>query len=441
MIFFVYAAENDRSISRNLGAADYSYFFVMKIFLPVLRELGRVRVVKRLDKLDAKYKALKARGQSALLLSFTPPHKTPIGLSCPTIPVFAWEYSSIPDESWANDWRHNWVQVLFGMTAAITHSHFAEQAVKDALGADYPICSLPAPLWDQYAALHDVQMPAVKKSWAIHVNGVVLDSVPLGLSEAQAITQPAFEPKRQSVMLEGVIYTAVFNPNDGRKNWSDMLSAFCFAFRDQSNVTLLMKLAFFDADIACGMVWSEMKKNAPFKCRVVAVQGYLDGDSYRSLVTNTTYIVNSSHGEGQCLPLMEFMSAGKPAIAPDHSGMADYITAENAFVVNSSREWTHWPHDPRLVLRTFRYRINWESLRDAFLKSFDVAVNEPERYGMLADIAHRKLKLHCCHRGIAIRLREFLTRLGFEAEVFVPVASGWKSFWSKLYRNVTCLRR
>ena len=438
MIFFVYSTESDSSISKNLGAADYSYFFVMKVFLPVLRRLGRVEIVKKLEKLDAKYAAVKARGETALLLAFTPPHKTPPGLNCPTIPVFAWEYSTIPNESWANDWRHNWVQVLSGMEAAITHSRFAETAVKEVLNSDYPIASLPAPLWDKFAALYRPETSPISAAWKISVKGVVLDSHQLGLRETHNVNTPVFTPKQQRLVLEGIVYTSVFNPNDGRKNWTDMLSAFCFAFREQPNVTLLMKLAFFDSDLACNMVWSEMKKNAPFQCRVVAVQGYLEGESYRQLVANTTYIVNSSYGEGQCLPLMEFMSAGKPAIAPDHSGMADYINAENAFVVRSNREWTHWPHDPRLVLRAFRYQIDWESLRDAFLDSFAIAANETEKYKAMAARANRELEQHCSQIAIAKRLQEFLVRQGYEPDHRASIEDTWYSrnrLWQFIIRR------
>ena len=43
--------------------------------------------------------------------------------------------------------------------------------------------------------------------------------------------------------------------------------------------------------------------------------------------------MNASRCEGLYLPLMEFMSCGTPAIAPDHSAMADYMDAQVGFVV------------------------------------------------------------------------------------------------------------
>ena len=67
-----------------------------------------------------------------------------------------------------------------------------------------------------------------------------------------------------------------------------------------------------------------------------------------------------------CMPLMEFMSAGVPAIAPDHTAMADYITTDNAFIVRGTREHNVWPHDPEQMFRTMRYRIEWDSIVEAF---------------------------------------------------------------------------
>ena len=64
---------------------------------------------------------------------------------------------------------------------------------------------------------------------------------------------------------------------------------------------------------------------------------------------------------------MEFMSSGKPAVAPRNTAMIDYIDADNAFIVDSSEEATAWPHDPRAAYRTLRYITDWESLCRACL--------------------------------------------------------------------------
>lgn len=416
MIFFVYAAHDNNSIGQSLGAADYSYFFVMKLFRPILERFGQVVIVDNVAEIDVGFAAAQAEGASAILLSFAPPHKTPLPLHCPIIPVFAWEYSSIPNEAWGADWRHNWAQLLSQVKGAITHSKFAVAAVQQELGAAYPIVSMPAPVWDTYAKLYPSPQRAVnRKPWRLVVESVVvLDSYLHGASYSFAAPTPDFAPQKHRITLNGIVYTAVFNPNDGRKNWIDLISAFCFAFRDNPNVTLLMKLIHHDPSLGCGPVWHEMKKLSPYRCRIVAIQGYLDTKIYRKLVANSTFIVNSAYGEGQCLPLMEFMSAGKPAIAPDHTAMADYLCPDNAFVVRSNKDWTHWCHDPRLVLRAFRYRIEWESLRDAFSESYTVVSEQPEKYLQMSKCATSSLRAHCSRSITGERFSDFLQKLGYK---------------------------
>ena len=415
MIFLLHATESDRSIAGRMGLADYSYYFVMKRFVPVLEHLGEVRMIDDPAAADALVAELQRRGKEVVLLSFSPPQRVPQDLRCPTLPVFAWEYSTLPSESWAGDARHNWTAVLRSLPAAITHSEFAVRAVHEALGANYPIVSLPAPLWDDYETLcNEAWLKAYQRTWRLDLpRGVILDSQALGLDAAVPDTTPSFHAGPCSVSLGGLVYTAVFNPNDGRKNWHDLISAFCFAFRDDPDATLLMKLVYHDAAHACQLVWTEMRKLAPYRCRVVAVHGFLDDGTYRHLVAHSTYVVNSAHGEGQCLPLMEFMSAGKPAIAPDHTAMADYLTPDNAFIIRSGEEWTHWPHDPRMVLRTMRYRLDWESLRDASRESGRIVREEPQRYAAMSHAAHETLRQHCSQASITTRLGEFLRARGY----------------------------
>ena len=40
MIFIAYAHTSDSSIKSSMGAADYSYYFVLKRYIPVLKALG-----------------------------------------------------------------------------------------------------------------------------------------------------------------------------------------------------------------------------------------------------------------------------------------------------------------------------------------------------------------------------------------------------------------
>jgi len=409
--FLVFSPQGGGNIANSMGLTDYSYHFVMQRFLPVLRRIGLVVQVhdpeREADRLSA---ALKRVGIESLLLSFVPPNKTP-QVNCMTLPIFAWEYSTIPTESWGNDERNSWRFSLSRVRAAISHSDFAVTATRKAMGDDFPLCSLPAPVWDAYATRRQPLLH--NDDWVLQFAGIVLDSHELGLRDTYDIAHPPLEKNVQRVVLRGVVYAAVFNPNDGRKNWHDTLWAFCWAFRDNWSATLLIKLVHHDAQFACEILLHEMKKLAPYKCRVVVIHGFLDDDTYQAMVNGVTYIVNSSYGEGQCLPLMEFMSAGKPALAPNHSAMADYLTSGNAFIVRSAPEWTHWPHDPRLVLRAFRYRLDWQSLFDAYLESYAVATTQQQRYLAMSQAATDALRTHCSQQVITDGMKKFLSQLGF----------------------------
>ncbi|PRC93962.1 glycosyltransferase [Solimicrobium silvestre] len=417
MIIIIYSDTNAGSIEKNLGMSEYSYYFVLKEFRPILEQLGIVvTVTDPAREVDTIYRNAQAHGETCVFLSFSPPHKTEINLDCPTIPVFAWEFNTIPQEIWDNDPRNDWRTVFAKLGCAITHSNFTVATARAAMTPTYPIISAPAPVWDRFARLRE---RANSGAVEIDIAGTVIDTndtditvfgpkqrhVPkpnLVRSAALAREQPV------KLHLDGVVYTSVFNPYDGRKNWFDMIGAFCWAFRDHEDAVLVLKLTHHDIQPAVVSLLEDLCKLKPYQCRVVLISGYLADTEYEKLVAMTSYVVNTSHGEGQCLPLMEFMSCGIPAITPDHTAMVDYINGDNAFVVSSSTEPSHWPHDPRQAYRTLRYRIDWGSLRDAYLDSYHVFKHDQARYKKMAESAVTGLQKHCSQAVIAQRLREFI---------------------------------
>lgn len=365
-------------------------------------------------------------------------------IQCPTLSVFAWEYLTLPTDVWGGDPRNDWRNVFRKHGRTITHSSFAVRSVQLAMGKDFPVWSIPAPVWDDYAKLYrEEKISARSDGFDLTFDGALIDFKGCGAVMTIADDKTGFieqrsssaEDKKAHLDLRGIIYTTVFNPNDGRKNWMDLLWGFCWAFREMEDVTLVMKLAYYDYEAVRGIIISEIKKLVPFKCRVVALHGFLDDDSYTKLIRESTYVVNTAHGEGQCLPLMEYMSAGKPAVAPAHTAMEDYVNHDNAFVVASSMEWIHWPHDPRSALRTFRYRIDWESLCQAYRESYDVAKNDPGRYLRMSRCAVDSLQKYCSKAVAEERLKMVFQASGMFDE-------GWLiATCRKTWRKASGLRR
>jgi hypothetical protein len=693
MNFLVYCPLNSDNIATSLGTADYSYYFVMQRFLPLLREFGEVNVLAQppaTDQLSGDH----GEGE-CLYLAFTPPDKTGY---CPAVPVFAWEYSTIPDEPFKSP-QDNWVVQLRAMGRAITHSSFAAAVVQEQVGSNYDIAVIPAPLWDDCAALreqrqrhtprgleglelrckvidsqcYDISNTAVRpksgaagerarmlarpwdgrplvyslargepaptlvgfndrEQWGVWSRSghpwLMLDQAvsgdielritlrgyahnidrPMGIElgdctayllltdalathtlrlrvntpatflafngvEKRAVgmndprdigfglaameirrVEEAAEPARpmtldfssgeltlegfnppeaagcwtaasrctiflddtiagdlalrlelfhllhndgreievrvggvreaitlskdrgvyelhlkavgptRYIRLEGLgsgpsgtegdarqlglglariiieheaaeraavrssaaaavggrlrraadggtLYTTILNPNDGRKNWEDIITAFVYALRDRPGATLLVKIANEDLDMFFEDIFTFYMRLHPFRCRLVFIHGYLADEEYRELILHSHYIVNASRGEGQCLPLMEFMSSGVPAIAPRNTAMLDYISADNAFLVETSPELTYWPHDPRQVFRTCWQRINWQTLYRAFVDSERLHRKSKRRYARMGAAAVESLRQFCSMAVARERFRDFLGRL------------------------------
>jgi glycosyltransferase involved in cell wall biosynthesis len=190
-----------------------------------------------------------------------------------------------------------------------------------------------------------------------------------------------------------------------------MLSAFCVTFREVEDATLVFKLTHHDAEEALADILHHLYKNQSYRCRIVLIYGYLADVDYERLVQATSYVVNTAYGEGQCLPLMEFMSCGKPAVAPRTTAMIDYLDADNAFLIETTDELTAWPHDPRRAFRTLRYVTHWASLCTAYRSSYDVAKADPARYAKMSAHAVASLENFCSQATAEQRLKGFFEQL------------------------------
>lgn len=417
MILLVYTSTADNDLVERLGSPEYSYRFVIREFMPLLQEFGKVIDIKHPEQeVDAIYAACVARGEQCVFLCFMPPGKTPIRLRCPTVPVFAWEYDTLPNDPFQGRPRNDWTRVLARLGTAITHSNFVVESTRAMLGKSFPIASIPAPLWDRMQHPQSTQIEPSK----LTLQGLIIDSTKTDLSQyARSVLKdipddeeipvpvaPSSEPV--TLTLEGIVYTAIFNPHDGRKNWQFMISAFCEALRDKGDATLLIKLTHREANRMLPWMMQQIHQMGRLRCRVLLVNAYLPDSAYSDLIRCSTYALNTSHGEGQCLPLMEYMSSGKPAIAPCHTSMLDYINEHCAFVVSSSPEIGCWPHDPRHVFRTLRQRVHYDSLINAFHASYHVARHEPETYRYMSRAARQSLKQYCSMDVARSRLRQLL---------------------------------
>jgi glycosyltransferase involved in cell wall biosynthesis len=205
------------------------------------------------------------------------------------------------------------------------------------------------------------------------------------------------------------VYTSVLAPSSGRKNWEDLVTAFCWAFRDTEDATLILKLTGQDLPHNHRHLLMMLTKHTPFKCRVIAIYGYVSDDDYASLIGASTFYVNASLCEGQCLPLVEFLNEGVPAIAPNNTAMADYIDDNIAFVVKTyPGSPTMWPHGDHEINRTSYCQLDWGSLVEAYRRSYAVAHQNPDIYRQMAQCARQAIQNYCGNDVVTTALHAFL---------------------------------
>jgi glycosyltransferase involved in cell wall biosynthesis len=222
--------------------------------------------------------------------------------------------------------------------------------------------------------------------------------------------------------LSGIIYTTVFNPADARKNWEDIVRAFCYAFKEQNDVCLVLKVTHHCLSSIVGKLHFLLQQIGAMQCRVVAIQGYLSDSEYEKLIHATRYYVNASSGEGLCLPLMEFMAAGVPSIAPAHTAMVDFVSQDTTFLVKHSAQPAIWPHDPRQKKKAISYRINWVSLVEQFRLSYAVITHDLVRYRLMADASSKSIQcfanVDCVEKMTENFLQSALSANGSESKDF-----------------------
>ncbi|UVE17943.1 glycosyltransferase [Pseudomonas sp. LS44] len=475
MIILVGSKIDQDSIQGALGKPEYSYFFLMKDFLPALERLGEVKFVKSTAEIEALHQHYRAAGEQVLFFSFSPPHQAPLGLACPTVVVFAWEFDSLPDVTWGDNPQNDWRYVFANVQGVICTSQETAGLVRQATGDGFPLAALPAPVWNRYAHLGSpagVRVEHGERQFTF--NGIVIDSPVLGLSadglvrppqpmqapklkpaprrlalswqhskallqgwwrevrqpivsvsatlpatsktepsaaQPSAVAAPQSSPEvptQQLIGVRGVVYTTVLNPADSRKNWLELVTAFCWAFKDVEDATLIVKMTHHDLEHYRVVLLTLLSRLSPFRCRVIVLHGFLDDAQYQALIQASSFYVNASSGEGLCLPLMEFLSAGKPAIAPVHTAMADYVDDQLAFLLQCSLEPFCWPHDPRGVYVTHRHRLNWQSLLEAYQASYQTAKQAPGDYRRMSRHAYAKMQAFASIDAVAAPLEGFL---------------------------------
>jgi glycosyltransferase involved in cell wall biosynthesis len=445
-MFLVSSPSRVDDLPQRLGLADYSYGFVVKSLAPVLERLGNWRqVVSPESRLV--YAAAQAiqEGFRPVHLAVSPIHAAYLTPAVPTILFPFWEFPRIPDRDFGWETRQNWARISRRASLIVTACEMTAESFRQA-GAGCPIGVVPVPVasrafsvpswspdftwrltcrhvaWGGRPAQPVEQpiaeaspppgglaawKPVVKDRYRQYIKPWLGPQAQQWVSRSKRATlqalrggSPVVDPPpprlhASPLELSGLVYTTVFNLLDMRKNPHDLITAYLLAFKDRPDVTLVLKLA---STPETQLLHAEHLRHQclgygiEHQCRVVIIADYLSDDELLGLYQATTFYVNTSRAEGACLPLQQALACGRPAIAPAHTAMADYMDDRVGFVLTSQPEPTHWPHDPQRRIETVWHRLDWSNLRDQYLRSAELAGPRRGEYDAMAAFARRRMK-------------------------------------------------
>jgi glycosyltransferase involved in cell wall biosynthesis len=441
---------------RNLGAPGYSHEFVARLFRPLLSRWGRVVDIRDPRRqLAAAVADCRRRGATPIHFSVLPFQDVCLADGAINIVMPAWEFPDVPDHPFDGNPQNDWPATANRADLVLVSGPFTADALSRA-GTTTPVRIVPVPTPDDYFALppwqpegsHSIGCRAyvfqsddmaesshdpARSRWVKRGERRVRDLVRTVLGPTiyprvsrslrswrhwrRHAARPSTladlpYPRVDQLELSGVVYTSIFNPDDGRKNWEDLLSAALVALGDHDDATLVVKLITRSHKSVRTVIDHYLSRGIPHRCRVVFIAEFLSHEQLHRLCEATTYYLQATRAEGNCLPLMNHLAAGRPGISPGHSSMGDYFDHRDGFVVESHPEPAAWPHDRRLRLRTTWGRIVWTSLRDQIDASYRLVRDRPAEYAGLARRCRWRMARWASEKAVAGRLAAALHEFG-----------------------------
>jgi glycosyltransferase involved in cell wall biosynthesis len=446
---------------KRLGLPGYSYDIVARLLVPLLQRWGEVVPVP-LDPehIEAAIGAARRRGLQPIQLSVLPFQDVYLTRSAPNVVFPFWEFPDVPAEAFDGNPQNNWVATANRCDLVLVCGPFTANALQRA-GIRTPIHMVPVPAarahfqlppwsaetttriacsayvfpnaavppeqrWDAPDTRESPENRAVRPSLTRTLLGRLRQTYrqmfkplvppivhqrlrdrvrPVSLDPWQSYLRGS---RREELELSGIVYTSIFSPQDGRKNRDDLLSGFLAALRDCSDATLVVKLA------AADMLWIDTTLNyyrtagLAHRCKVVFITDYLSDEQMLALARASTYYLTTTRAEGCCLPLLDFLAAGRPGVAPCHTAISDYFSPEMGFIMASAPERAIWPQDKRVRFKTMWNRLVWPSVVEQIRNSYQAVRNDRSVYAAMAAAARARVSQWAEPEAVWPRLRAAL---------------------------------
>ncbi len=155
-------------------------------------------------------------------------------------------------------------------------------------------------------------------------------AVPYGVMPAEPV--PANISRADLLLPSGFLFLFCFDAlSFERKNPLGLIEAFGQAFNPGEGPKLVIKS--INGDHAPEQM-ALLHQRAATHSDITLIDGYLDPDKLRALMSRADAYVSLHRAEGWAMSIAEAMADGKPVIATRHSGNLDYMTDETSFLID-----------------------------------------------------------------------------------------------------------
>lgn len=135
----------------------------------------------------------------------------------------------------------------------------------------------------------------------------------------------------------GKTFLQILNPHDSRKNLKKLIKAFHAFHYKNPNSALILKFTSPEKNESVYEIlrWFLDDSHALDATGVYFTTDYIPESSKSDFMELFDFYITPSRAEGQNLPLQEAMALGITPITTRNTAMLDYITSDNAFVIDS----------------------------------------------------------------------------------------------------------
>lgn len=326
-----------------LGHAHYSYAMLCRKFCDMFDHLGHrweelshpeIYTRDNLKYRDVEY------GKNPTHIAFKPPEHLRVAKGYRNIAYIAWEFDKFP-HPWAikpvlpmNDYLRGlraFDQVWVG--CSFTRDVLRRAGIEKAQLVPAPI-ALPAESEMRDFKTTECQDVSCRPFSVRNHRFSFLDSA-VGMEEISL--SRLLETVRRSP--QGRAFVVMANPHDRRKNLAKIIRAFAAFHHDHPQSVLIIKMTCSEnlSDLKRHVLGNVLFPEVPaLDARgVYFTQDFISEKEKSTFFRLFDFYICASRSEGQNLPLQEAMAAGVVPISVSNTAMADYISAENSFIIPS----------------------------------------------------------------------------------------------------------